>query len=99
MKERTKLEAMGDIAMSVIPVAGSVYHGRKNHKEGFIEASKLYEKKFKELSDQKRQIRMMCSERNRCLFVLSHGTRSSGKTNLRCLLRSNTRRSLMLVNC
>ena len=58
MKERTKLEAMGDIAMSVIPVAGSVYHGRKSHKEGFIEASKLYEKKFKELSDQKRQIRM-----------------------------------------
>ena len=58
MKERTKLEAMGDIAMSVIPIAGSVYHGRKNHKEGFIEASKMYERKLQELKDQKRQIRM-----------------------------------------
>jgi len=57
MKERSKAEAACDIAMSAIPIVGAVYHGRKNHKEGFLGASEIYEKKYRELVDQKRQIR------------------------------------------
>ena len=57
MDTRTKSEQFCDIAMSVIPVAGAVYHGRKGHKEGFLEASEIYEKKYQSLVDEKRQIR------------------------------------------
>ena len=44
--------------MSLIPVAGAVYHGRKNHKEGFTEASAIYEKKFADLKAEKQQFRI-----------------------------------------
>ena len=57
MKERTNLEAFGDIALSIIPIAGYVYAGRKNHKEGFVEANKIHEKKYQELNDRNRQFR------------------------------------------
>ena len=58
MKNRSKAEALTDIAMSLIPVAGAVYHGRKNHKEGFTEASAIYEKKFADLKAEKQQFRI-----------------------------------------
>ncbi len=58
MKDRSKAEALTDIAMSLIPVAGAVYHGRKNHKEGFTEASAIYEKKFADLKAEKQQFRI-----------------------------------------
>lgn len=57
MKDRSKGEGLTDIAMSLIPVAGAVYHGRKNHKEGFTEASAIYEKKFADLKAEKQQFR------------------------------------------
>lgn len=57
MNKGSKSESMFDIAMSMIPVAGSIYHGRKRHREGFLEASEIYEKKFRELADEKRQMR------------------------------------------
>ena len=37
MNKGSKSESMFDIAMSIIPVAGSIYHGRKRHREGFLE--------------------------------------------------------------
>ena len=58
MKDRSKVEGLTDIAMSLIPVAGAVYHGRKNHKEGFTEASAIYEKKFADLKAEKQQFRI-----------------------------------------
>lgn len=57
MKERSKTEALADIGLSLIPIAGAVYHGRKNHKQGFVEASEIYEKKFDTLMAEKRQLR------------------------------------------
>ena len=58
MKDRAKVEALMDIAMSAIPVFGAMYHGRKNHKEGFIAASEIYEKKYADLKAQNQQIRI-----------------------------------------
>ena len=58
MKDRSKAEALTDIAMSMIPVAAAVYHGRKNHKEGFMEASAIYEKKFADFKAREQQIRI-----------------------------------------
>ncbi len=58
MKDRPTAEALTDIAMSLIPVAGAVYHGRKNHKEGFMEASAIYEKRFADLKAEKQQLRI-----------------------------------------
>lgn len=58
MKDRSKVEGLTDIAMSLIPVAGAVYHGRKNHKEGFTEAGAIYEKKFADLKAEKQQFRI-----------------------------------------
>ena len=57
MKERTKSEAFCDIAMSVLPVAGSVYHGRKGHRQGFLEASEIWKKKLEDLSNKNMQMR------------------------------------------
>lgn len=57
MKDRTKSEEFCDIAMSIIPVAGAVYHGRKGHKEGFQAASEIYERKFREMSAGMQQFR------------------------------------------
>ncbi len=58
MKGRSKGEAVADIVVSMIPVAAAVYHGRKGHKEGFLKASEIYEKKFSELKAQLQQIRI-----------------------------------------
>ena len=58
MKTRSKSEAIMDIAMSMIPVAGAVRSGRKSHKEGFVEASDIFAQKYAELKAQKRQIRI-----------------------------------------
>lgn len=58
MKDRSKAEALTDSAMSMIPFVAAVYHGRKNHKEGFTEASTIYEKKFADLKAEMQQFRI-----------------------------------------
>ena len=56
--ERQSLEKTADFAASLIPVWGYIYNGRKQHKAGFIAASKIYEKKYQELKNSGQQIRM-----------------------------------------
>lgn len=58
MKDRSNVEGLRDIAMSLIPVAGAVYHGRKNHKEGFTEASSIYKPAFANLKAEMQQFRI-----------------------------------------
>ena len=56
-KKETRLAALGDIAISSVPVFGSVYARKKGHKRGFEDASAIYAEKFAKLCDEKRQIR------------------------------------------
>jgi predicted GTPase len=56
--ERQSLEKAADIAALFIPIWGATYNGRKQHKAGFVAASKTYEQKYQELKNSKQQIRM-----------------------------------------